>query len=411
MSQPIQPISRDERIDAIDIVRGFALLGILAVNMGAFSFPFASSLTGTPRGDSALDRVAEFAITWLATGKFYPLFSFLFGFGMALQIARVESSGGNPVTFMLRRLLTLLAFGLVHALLIWNGDILFVYALTGLMLLLFRNASPRALLGWAIGLLAFQVVFGLLGAGLTALGEAAQAAAANPFLEVTRELERRAFEVYARGSWGEIFLFRALEWMVFLTASLSTSWVQLIALFLFGMYFARREIFQQLDAHVRLFRAGLLIGLGVGLPANFALAWMRHLSDSAVNASSAALQGTLLQVFGPLLGFGYLSGFVLLARRAETKRLLAPLAAAGRMALTNYIAQSVICTLIFYSYGLGLFGKVGAFAGLLLTLAIWLAQLPLSVAWLSRFRFGLLEWLWRTLTYGRLQEMAKPALT
>ncbi|MCS6774088.1 MAG: DUF418 domain-containing protein, partial [Thermoflexales bacterium] len=217
--------------------------------------------------------------------------------------------------------------------------------------------------------------------------------------------------VYARGSWGEIFLFRALEWMVFLTASLSTSWVQLIALFLFGMYFARREIFQQLDAHVRLFRAGLLIGLGMGLPANFALAWMRHLSDSAVNASSAALQGTLLQVFGPLLGFGYLSGFVLLARRAETKRLLAPLAAAGRMALTNYIAQSVICTLIFYSYGLGLFGKVGAFAGLLLTLAIWLAQLPLSVAWLSRFRFGLLEWLWRTLTYGRLQEMAKPALT
>ncbi|MDW8234903.1 MAG: DUF418 domain-containing protein, partial [Roseiflexaceae bacterium] len=118
MSHTIAPTPTHERIDLLDILRGFALLGILIVNMGIFSFPFLAAFTGTPRGDSALDHAVEFLTHALATGKFYPLFSFLFGVGMWLQMERVEEAGGAPARFMVRRLLVLMGFGLAHALLI-----------------------------------------------------------------------------------------------------------------------------------------------------------------------------------------------------------------------------------------------------------------------------------------------------
>jgi uncharacterized protein len=148
--------------------------------------------------------------------------------------------------------------------------------------------------------------------------------------------------------------------------------------------------------------------LVVGLPANFAIALLQQ-AGGDVMSPLTSLWSTLVLVFGPVLTFGYISAFVLLTQRDTWRRRLTPLEAAGRMALSNYIAQSIIATLIFYSYGLGLFGQVGAFAGLVLTFAIWLIQLPISVLWLGKFRFGPLEWLWRSLTYGRMQPMGKPS--
>lgn len=406
-SQPIQPTTASERIDVLDTLRGFALLGILAVNMAIFSFPLISQFIGTPRGDGALDRVAEFLITWLATSKFYPLFAFLFGLGMTLQMERIQIAGGRPVRFMARRLLVLMVFGLIHALLIWNGDILFIYAITGLVLVLFRNVPPRNLLIWAGVLIAIPVVFNLGSIALGVLSAGASAEGMRMFDDLMQDLERRALETYARGTWGQIFVWRAIEWVITLVIFLFNSWLQILALFLIGMYFAKRRIFQQLDAHLPLFRRGLRIGLGVGLPANFVVAWIAHIGERDLASPLSGLWAVLLLVFGPVLTFGYISAFVVLARHEAWRARFAPLATAGRMALSNYITQSVICTLIFYSYGLGLFGQVGAFAGLLLSIAIWLIQLPVSVAWLSRFRFGPLEWLWRTLTYGKPQPMSR----
>ncbi|MCS6848519.1 MAG: DUF418 domain-containing protein [Anaerolineae bacterium] len=406
-SQPIQPTTASERIDVLDILRGFALLGILAVNMAIFSFPLISQFIGTPRGDGALDRVAEFLVTWLATSKFYPLFAFLFGLGMTLQMERIQAAGGGPARFIVRRLLVLMIFGLIHALLIWNGDVLFIYAITGLVLVLFRNVPPRNLLIWAGVLIAIPVVFNLGSVVLGALSAGASAEGMRVFDDLTQDLERRALETYARGTWGQIFVWRAIEWLITLALFLFNSWLQILALFLIGMYFAKRQIFQHLDEHLPLFRRGLRIGLGVGLPANFVVAWIAHVGERDLASPLFGLWAVLLLVFGPVLTFGYISAFVLLARQAAWHKRFAPLAAAGRMALSNYIMQSVVCTLIFYSYGLGLFGQVGAFAGLLLSVAIWLIQLPVSVAWLSRFRFGPLEWLWRTLTYGKAQPILK----
>lgn len=205
MEQSITPTPAHERIDLFDILRGSALLGILIVNMGIFSFPYIAQFTRTPRGDSVLDYATEFLIMALATGKFYPLFSFLFGLGMWMQIERIQAVGGNPGRFMVRRLLVLMGFGLIHALLIWNGDILFVYALVGLVALLFRKVQPRTLLIWAGVLVAIPVIFGT---GFVALGTllAGDMSGAAEGMAMFRDLEQRTIEIYARGSWGDLRL-------------------------------------------------------------------------------------------------------------------------------------------------------------------------------------------------------------
>jgi uncharacterized protein len=155
------PVAASERIGSLDVLRGFALLGILLVNMGFFSHTWVTGVTGTLRCETALDHAAEFVIIWLGTSKFYVLFSFLFGLGFSIQLIRWQARGEGGAGRMIRRLLALMGFGLLHALLIWNGDILFLYALFGLILILFRNAKPRTLVFWAIGLLAVPFVFGL----------------------------------------------------------------------------------------------------------------------------------------------------------------------------------------------------------------------------------------------------------
>jgi uncharacterized protein len=413
MSHAIAPTTTRERIDLLDILRGFALLGILIVNMGIFSFPFIAAFTGTPRGEGALDQAVEFLTYALATGKFYPLFSFLFGLGMWLQMERVQEAGGAPARFMVRRLLVLIGFGLAHALLIWNGDILFIYALVGLVALLFRKAQPRTLLIWGGVLIAIPII---LSAGLIILGVLAAGLAPtdtsgmDDLMTFVRDLERRTIETYAQGSWGQIFVWRAVEWLIVLVFFLlSGNVLQILAIFLIGMYAGKRQVFQrlmQLPANERRLPAGGVC-LAVGLIANFALTWLMWTVD--ITSPLAGLPSILLLVFGPVLSYGYMAACVALTRREAWRRWLELLAAAGRMALSNYITQSIVCTLIFYSYGLGLFGQVGAFAGLMISVVIWLVQLVISVVWLKRFRFGPLEWAWRSLTYGAPQTMVPKA--
>lgn len=145
----------------------------------------------------------------------------------------------------------------------------------------------------------------------------------------------------------------------------------------------------------------MLFGLGIGLPMNFLAAW----ASSDVQSVWAEAGALMLVAFGPVLTCGYVSALVILTHNKIWRDRLSPLAAAGRMALTNYLMQSVVCTFIFYSYGFGLFGDVGAAGGVVLTVAIWVIQLGVSVAWFKKFQFGPMEWLWRTLSYGKAQPM------
>ncbi|OYT73276.1 MAG: hypothetical protein CFK49_10555 [Armatimonadetes bacterium JP3_11] len=396
------PVGERERIHALDALRGIALLGILVVNMS--SFKGLSTLEQFPRLESLaqpIDAATFLLIQGLFSGKFYPIFAFLFGLGFGLQMKRLQARTLNPTRVMLRRLATLLIIGALHGLFIWTGDVLFLYAITGMVLLLFRNVRPSVILGWVIGLWGLQAFLCLSCGGLTlwwaSVGNVDESGQAGFFAEYIEQGRR----TYAQGGYWEAQQFRFIEWLLMLTNALFFA-PDVLIMFLLGLYFSKIGVFEQLEAHRRLLGWLAVAGLLLGLASNALIATGLM---SALRAKNELLQYgwlTLSIVVGPLLALGYIGMFGLLwTSLPALQRLLTPVAAAGRMALTNYLMQSVVCTLLFYGYGFGLHGKVSIAEGLALSVLIWAVQVALSVLWLSRFQYGPMEWLWRTLTYGQ----------
>lgn len=395
------PVPAGERIEVVDILRGFALFGILVVNMA--SFKSAAGIPGLGPEAGGVDRLASLGILLFAQSKFFTLFSFLFGYGFSIQLLRARERGVSFVPRFARRLLVLLGFGLAHAVLLWNGDILTLYAVAGFVLILFRDRSPRALLVWAGALLlgALLLFLGALGAlelyRATAGGAARVAGLEASFLEGFAQVRAEELRLYGGGGYAEIVAGRAKglpgTWAFLLLISPTV-----LAMFLLGLWAGKRGVLRDVEDHLPLLRRVRFWGLGIGLPLNMAVA--------AAQAQLGPISGLLvlgvdLALAGPVLSMGYAAALVLLARRAGWGGRLAPLAATGRMALTNYLLQSLICTTLFYRYGFGLYGEVGPAAGLLPCVGIYALQIPLSAWWLGRYRFGPLEWVWRSLTYGR----------
>ncbi len=407
------PVARAERIQVIDVLRGFALLGILLVNMELFSNPVQQAIFGLKEW-SGVDRLAVWGIRFLAEGKFYSLFSLLFGIGFALQIQRAETRGTTFVPFYLRRLGILLLIGLAHAIFIWTGDILVLYALVGaILLLLFRRRSPRTLLIWAGVMLAVTILINAALTGLVALAQLSPEAAA----ELSREFAQteanlradaaHAGQVFASGSFAEITAQRLSD-LAFVYQFAAFLAFNVLAMFLLGLYIGRKGILRDIPGHLPLFRRILLWGLPLGIVGNLVyVAFIEGASRSEPEWQS--LIAVVGQTLGaPALALSYAAAIILLVQHDTWHARLAPLAAVGRMALSNYLLQSLVATTLFYGYGFGLFGKVGPALGILITLAIFGAQIPLSVWWMGRFQFGPVEWLWRTLTYLRPQPFRLP---
>ncbi len=408
----LSPIAGDERIEAVDALRGFCLLGILMVNMALFAGPLQALLLAEPWWPARHDRMATFAIRALAEGKFYALFSMLFGFGMAIQMQRARARGRRFVGVYLRRLLVLLAIGLLHGLLLWYGDILALYALMGFILLLFSRVSTRVNLiiagvAYVVPTVLYVGLTGLIGlAQLSPQGAQKINTAFTAAAEETEAQALAAVPAYAEGSWAAIFDQRLID----LQSTLGfTLWLSptILALFLLGLCVGRIGILHDPARYDRLLRWLAGWGLLLGLLLNTGMAWIAEVSDPMMLGPLGVARQLLYTVGMPLLSFGYAALIVRLMQQPAWQRRLSPMAAAGRMALTNYLGQTIICTTLFYSYGLGLFGKVGPAFGLLLVIAIYAAQLALSTWWLRRFRFGPLEWLWRSLTYARPQPMLR----
>lgn len=412
-SIPLTPVQQTERIQIVDILRGFALFGILLVNMIIFAHPMQVVLFPVEPTAPWYDRAAEWFIHFAGEGKFYALFSLLFGLGLTLQMERIEGRGGRFVPLYARRLLVLLGIGIVHAFLIWVGDILIMYALLGFLLLLFRKAKPGTLLIWVIILILLPVLFNL---GLTALvewgrsvPEAApqiQASFANTTANFKAEMAQ-AYRVYATGNFATITRQRIADYFSMgLTAYLVMGF-HVLAMFLLGVYFGKQGIFRNLEAHRLLFKRLLIWGLIIGVSGN-ALYASLILILSRIELTWPLFLATAGQSIGaPLLMLAYVSIFCLLAFSSTSGERLKVLAPVGQMALTNYLTQSIVCTLIFYGYGLRLFGKIGAAAGIGLTLLIYLLQIPFSQWWMQRFYYGPAEWLWRSLTYLKPQPMKR----
>jgi uncharacterized protein len=399
----IGPVPGHERIEAIDILRGVAILGILIVNMGLFSLP--EGLPAHQLWPNIVDRTAEKLILFIAQEKFKTLFSFLFGLGLAVQMMRAEARGARFLPLYARRLFVLLLIGTAHSLLLWDGDILHDYALLGFVLLLFRRRSLKTLLVWASILLSIPVLF----YGLTTCYSITRQV--NPQLmnwvssgngtedQKTIEETRR---IYSRGTYAEMIELRARGLPLDLLPDTDDAYI--FTIFLLGLYVGRRGIVHDVSAHLPFIRQVQGWGLMIGVAGNAVFAVGGSFDPSPTSVMQNV--GRMCLVFAaPAMSFFYASTIILLVQGEAWRRRLAPLAAVGRMALSNYLLQSLICTTIFYSYGLALFGKVRPSLGLLLTIIILLIQIPLSVWWLRRFRFGPIEWLWRSLTYWQRQPM------
>ena len=385
----IIPVQAGERIQVIDVLRGFAVFGILLMNMRSFSGQ-AFSPTSWPE---PLDRNILILIDMFAQAKFYSLFSFLFGWGMAMQLERAESKGIKFIPFYMRRLIVLFIFGGLHSIFLWTGDILTMYSLLGIaLLLLFSKRSERALL------IAFGV--SLLTAILMTLpGEAMDGVRlwCQGTVNCLRPDNLLPASLYSTGNYIEVTRLRFQEYLG------GFWWVpcyfgSVFAMMLLGTYVGKRNIFENIEAHLPLIRKTLWAGLAIGLPLNGLFVYS---TIHPFSTKFAVLIRIGARTIGaPALTLFYITAIILYFRTKNGRQRLVPLSFVGRMALSNYILHSLIGPLVFYGYGLGLYGKTDPTFGLILTILIFLSQIRLSQWWFERFQYGPLEWLWRTLSYA-----------
>lgn len=395
-SFPLQPVDAGDRITVMDILRGVALLGILLMNMEAFSGPLDLAFTGIDPHWHGLDYVADAVIYVLVQGKFFTLFSLLFGAGFAIMAQRAEVARRDFTPFYVRRSVALLLIGLCHAVLVWSGDILVMYAMLSMPLLAFREAPTRWLPAMGVvcylSAAALMVLLGLtIGGTLPVEGGGVPLRDALANVGSTVELQRQA---YGHGSWADAVGQRLRD----LGASLSAILIigpEVLGMFLIGSWFARSGALATPVRFERLYRRLRWGALPIGLVLMLVSAcWVPYVAPGSFSAASG-MAYALSSVAGLLMCLGYLGWIVHL--RAH----LAWLAPMGRMALTHYIGQSLVCTWLFYGYGLGAFESMPRFWQVPFALALFALQVVISHVWLRHFRFGPLEWIWRALTYGR----------
>lgn len=403
------PTAPTERVALIDVLRGFALFGIFTVNIALFIHPIEYVIL-TVAYDNPIDATVAWLTRVLAEGKFYSLFSMLFGLGFAMQLSRAQERGGSFVPVYLRRNFILLIIGVLHGVLLWVGDILVPYAVGSLMLLWLRNARDRTRLIWAAVLLVLPTLFLVLAlssmelARMSPEGAAQMEAMFAAQAAATQAAMDQAYVVYSSGSYAEI---TAQRWQDLLKMWGLTLFVfpNILAMFLLGSVIGRRGILRDPAAHLPLLRRVLLWGGSLGLILNIVYAVGMAGEDRTLPTWTLVIAMVAHAIGAPLLSMAYAAGLALLWQDPDWQKRLRGLAPAGRMALTNYLLQSVIATTIFYGYGFALFGQVGATLGLALVFVIYAIQVAWSPWWLARFRFGPVEWLWRSLTYWRLQPM------
>lgn len=390
----------DDRSPELDVIRGFALFGVMLINLyGHYEFAIPER-TLAALATAPIDRPLGLVLEVLMEGKAQALFSMLFGFGFAMFLSRAEARGADGMTLYLRRLTILLIIGFAHAMAIFFGDILHIYALTAFVLILFRRAPDRLLL---ICGLAFSLLAGLAMTLHLAWVEAATGATPPLLAAFDAGLERR-WVVFMAGDYpayvAELVRSMGAEWFlsVFAWSYIGT----VLGRFLMGYWLFRKDWLLHPADHAAGYRrwAARLIGAGLAL----------SLADVAIGASGfePGVPGQvgleILHRAGQLtLALGYGAGLIVLMQGPRARRLLSGLGDVGRMALTNYLMQSLVYLFVFYGFGLGLMRYGGALTCLGIAVVTFGLQIVFSRWWLAHFRFGPAEWLWRSATYGRWQ--------
>lgn len=404
--KPLASVAGEERYLAMDVLRGIALLGILIVNMIFFSQPLDEMGTRIGLWQHPVDRFADWISLFLIDGKFYPLFSFLFGLGFSVQVDRATLRGKDHSGVFKTRLGILIFLGFCHAIFIWNGDVLFLYGLCGFGLLLFKNRKPRTTAIWAGVSIALPavllVLFGLLMMVLYAIPEMAR-----EMREAMTQDSESLYELnkaFVTGGYWDAVAYRARTWFetTFYLLLFSPTF---FGMFLIGLLAGQRGIFRDPWAHKRLLTRVLMVCGAVGLAINFFAAVMTMYGIGSEKYGFWFLGAGLISLGGPVLAMAYIAGVVLFMSRFPKLRFYQALARTGRMSLSNYLLQSVIATTVFYSHGLGLGHTMGRLETIVLAVFIFTAQVGMSYFWFDKFRYGPMEWLWRSATYGKAQPM------
>jgi uncharacterized protein len=406
MDSRVDPLPVSERIATLDIVRGFALLGILIMNMPGFTNSFFIEADGSHLWTQPWDQGAELVRDMLFSGKFNSMFSLLFGIGFTIQLGRLQArEPGRAVAIYTRRLIALLAFGLIHAMVFWTGDVLHIYAVLGFLLLLLRNVSNRTV----CVLIALCLVYPAVSGSLRLLIITPEMVKANVALMQTWEASNNA--AYGSGSFLAAAGEHAREALFFYT-NLQMLWgtvgfyVLMTTTMLIGFLIGRNGWVRRIPELMPVIKRLQWWTLAIGIVCALAFGILGEMNRAPGPSPIKIVISIAYVVCRLSLMMFYVLTIVRLAQLPTWQRIFAPMAAAGRMPLTNYLMQTLIATTIFYGWGFGLWGKMGPAAGLLLAFAIFFViQVPLSLWWLRRFEMGPMEWVWRYLTYGHRPAM------
>jgi uncharacterized protein len=396
----LAPVAPNERILAIDLLRGWAIFGVLWSNLNDWY--------GTRDPVTTADRALAWMQEYLVESRFYTLLVLLFGIGFGIQLLRSDGRGVDLAPTYYRRTAALLLIGMIHGCLIWSGDILTIYALVAFSLVMFRRVSSRhlvvaAAILWLIGPSIVVEIQRLTGLSIMTPPEDHSA-------------------VYENGSWMQIEHARVAQYLDWHGRWGPRISVQILATFLIGLWAVRSSyLFRVLeDPKVtrRLLLTALIVaGVGYASSEYAGLIWPPPKPPSTDSLAFAdpyfqltLLRQTIFRLFNWSVegtALAYACVLILLWQRQLGASLLKPLTAIGRMALTTYLTQSVVCTLLFYGYGLGWYGSMGFTGMFVITLLLFGCQMVVSNMWLKRFRFGPAEWVWRKLTYGRMPAMRR----
>ncbi len=406
-------VSAAQRYTSLDAIRGVAVMGILAMNIAAFALPLSAYFNPAAGGPPSAPDLITWAFNFvLIDSKMRGLFSMLFGASTLLVMERAAAGGRSAAKSHYARMVWLFGFGLIHFYLIWPGDILTLYAVCGLLLFFFRNLSIRALLWWAGGFFLVSQLYLLSGWAMFALYEAgrlppdAQAGLAEAMTALSREMGP------SNGRFGEeLAIYRGDAAAIYgerfghlvdmpLVQILQFSW-ETMTLMLIGMaLFKARMLTGEWDA--ARYRKWAVRCFLIAVPPLVGLVWYQLVSGFSV----AAVFGASLALSAPfdmVMTIGWAALIMLVIQTVASPAMVARLAATGQMAFTNYLVTSIVMTLIFYGYGLGLFGHVGRPGLYLFCFGMWAAMLLWSQPWLARHPYGPLEWLWRSLARGERQ--------
>jgi len=392
------PVPTGQRLEVMDVLRGIALLGVFAMNIEWFNRPLQQMGSGIPVDATGLDHAVAWVVHVFVAGKFWTMFSLLFGMGFVLMSERIAAAGLSVERVYLRRMAALLLFGAAHIVLLWPGDILHTYAMAGALLMVMRSLAPKWQLVVGVLLYAGMAVLYVGIGALMLLMPVSMLAELSAPMDAAAE---SAMRVYADGGFVAVTVQRIKDYMLIGLMGQMMIVPMALGVFLVGSWLMSGGRLQAV-ATQRVFWLRVLacmLPLGLAFTAA-AVAVGTRFELGAMDPHGVLAQGLMLCGALPM-SLAYVALIVLAWSSDVGARVLGVFAPAGRMALTHYLGQSLVCSLLFYGYGFGLFGELGRAAQTGIVLGVFALQIVISHVWLSHHRYGPMEWTWRWLTYGR----------